>query len=162
MKSFSIISKFISFNPNKNELLIKFSFLGKEELKAIEDIYKEKRSINLGVTPLRQQSKTYKQLKRYYAMIKAILKGVGEPATSENVDALDEFFKETIFPKEEISSGLMDKINDISSRRIDSVKTITTKRNMSIRQLNDVMDKIEEMYSEIDFNKEIDEDYETI
>jgi len=98
-KKNNIICKPIKFDTKDNTLVFKTYFLSPENLKFIEESILEEKEIVAKLSTKREsRNKQYHQQKFYYWFLSQILLKSNEYPTSDNLYALDDYIRRSLFP----------------------------------------------------------------
>lgn len=97
MSEIKLIGNIIKFNPDTNELTYKVGFLTPEKLEAIEQILQDKENpTSIIIKKGGVKEKTYPQLKKYFHLLKEILKQKDIPLMASNIKTLDTHIKKSM------------------------------------------------------------------
>jgi hypothetical protein len=88
----------IDYDPNLETIIIKVDFLSIENQRILEDLFKNKSEFSFFFRKPFRQSKTYMQLRKYFRLLKQILRKQDIYPDSEVVRALDIEIKKSILP----------------------------------------------------------------
>lgn len=136
------IGKLVKFDPIKRHLTVRVDFLDPEKQEIIEKIIQEQNDISFNFSKPFRRLKTYAQLKTYYRDLSIILTKLDIDPISENVRALDEEIKKSIFPCQFL---------EVWGERIPLVPS---KANMTTDQMSEMIRYVKEHYAKL-----LDEQY---
>ena len=122
------------YNPEIDEITIKLSFTGSDKQAMIEQLFKESDDIAFSFSHSFRKSKTYKQLKMYFRLLKQILIKQEVPPTSDNVKALDEYIKKSL---------LECKYLEVGGKNIPIVPS---KADLSLEKMSELIERIMDIY----------------
>jgi uncharacterized glyoxalase superfamily metalloenzyme YdcJ len=142
-KATKTLGKIISLDPISKTASVKFDLLDSDTLASLEFIANTKQSTEITFNEPYSPSKTYEQLKRYYAMLKAILLSFNIPVNSKTMKTLDQDTKERALPCEFII---------IDEQKIPVPPP--SKADMTVDQLNVMMAWLEKTYKKINWQAE--------
>lgn len=137
MEKNRFLGHILSFNPETNILSIKVDFLDPEKQEIIEKIAIEKSVFSFWFTRPFTKSKTYKQLRYYFRLLKKIVVGFGVQPTAEVIKALDIEHKKRCFPAQNIDLG-----NQI-------IPVVKSKADMSLEEMIYLITELKETYAEL-------------
>jgi hypothetical protein len=158
--SLPLLAKIVNFDPVTNLITFKASFLDEDHLKVLEEAVISGKLIKLEIKFRIRVLKTYNQLKRFFAMVKAILLGVKESPNSENVKLIRQEYVARKYFKQVNNRNidLIEKVNNASATPenfdVNSVQ-VRSLATLSKEEINEVMQDLEQDYLEIFSNKEL-------
>ncbi len=137
------MAKPIKWNNDLSEITLSTKFMSPDQIQTLIDFINEDKYIKIKVSLIKQLSKSYKQLQKYYADINKILSAIGVEITKDNVQTIDYELKKSVM--------------DCEVKIVDGKPFIIvpSKSNMTVEQMNYLIHKLEETYSflGIDFSK---------
>lgn len=137
------MAKPIKWNNDLSEVTLSTKFMSPDQIQTLIDFINEDKYIKIKVSLIKQLSKSYKQLQKYYADINKILLAIGVEVTKDNVQTIDYELKKSVM--------------DCEVKIVDGKPFIIvpSKSNMTVEQMNYLIQKLEETYSflGIDFSK---------
>lgn len=137
------MAKPIKWNGDLSEVTLSTKFMSPDQVQTLIDFINEDKYIKIKVSLIKQLSKSYKQLQKYYADINKILSAIGVEITKDNVQTIDYELKKSVM--------------DCEVKIVDGKPFIIvpSKSNMTVEQMNYLIQKLEETYSflGIDFSK---------
>lgn len=137
------MAKPIKWNNDLSEITLSTKFMSPDQIQTLIDFINEDKYIKIKVSLIKQLSKSYKQLQKYYADINKILSAIGVEITKDNVQTIDYELKKSVM--------------DCEVKIVDGKPFIIvpSKSNMTVEQMNYLIQKLEETYSflGIDFSK---------
>jgi hypothetical protein len=136
------------WNPASSEVILKLSFLDNEAFSDIEELVEEQKPVNIKIGSRQaKEQKTLKQLKRVWLMFSEIVLSTEEPLTAENRNMIEEYCRQTLYPRKTLHSAVLDKaVENFGTLTMDEPVRLS---GMSIEQLNATMKRIEETWPEI-------------
>jgi hypothetical protein len=149
----SIIGTVVKIDSVRNEFTIRCPFLTEEHLKCLEEHYTTRKSIKFVVKTVFRKLKTYPQLKRFFAMLKAIIIDVGWLPNSENMSVIrKEYVEPNFFPKKEKNINFIEQVHTncdhVKNFNMDFEEPLPLK-SLTVDQLAEVMNRIEGDYSKV-------------
>lgn len=136
MSNFEFYGKPIHWDKDLSEITIRTKFLNPDQIQTISDwINNGDTYIRVKVSLVKQFSKTFQQLKKYYADINKILFASGIEINKDNVISVDYELKKSVLDCE---------IKVIDGR---SFIVLPSKSNMTVEDLNFLIQQLEETYS---------------
>ena len=137
------MAKPIKWNNDLSEVTLYTKFMSPDQIQTLIDFINEDKYIKIKVSLIKQLSKSYRQLQKYYADINKILSAIGVEITKDNVQTIDYELKKSVM--------------DCEVKIVDGKPFIIvpSKSNMTVEQMNYLIQKLEETYSflGIDFSK---------
>lgn len=144
MGQVKILGRTIKYDIVTDEITFKASLASPEVKKHLEKLASDGKSNILIFDDTNSSTpKTYPQLTRYYAMLKTILLTLGFEPNSKNMDTLDDDAKKRALPCEYL---------EIEGQRVPVPPP--SKANMTIDQLNVLMEFLESTYAHLKINWE--------
>lgn len=153
MASSAFLGKLLSINHVTNTVTFKYSFLDAEGLKMLEDLATSKEVVRHTVKSNIRKPKSYAQLTRFFAMVKAIIIDTGFPPISENVLTFrKDYVAENYFPKKQKNIEFLEKVykdaENLENFNLEIEEPKALSKLTSV-ELTDVMEKVSQDYSEI-------------
>jgi hypothetical protein len=158
--SLPLLGKIVNYDPKEDLIIIKASFLDDEQRKLLERAYESKQLLKIVIKFRIRVLKTYEQLTRFFAMMKAIILGVGEEPTSQNVENVRKNYVVSKYVEHVGNENLdiLEKVNNASStpESFDVHRSIPRSlATFSKEELHELMERIEQDYPEIFCNEEL-------
>lgn len=137
MKEQRFLGHILSYDCEKDIIILKADFLDMEKQEIIEQIAKEQTVFSFCFTRPFKKSKTYSQLKYYFKLLKQIVIGFGVTPSSEVIKSLDNEHKKRCFPAQNIDLG-----NQV-------IPVVKSKADMTFEEMQYLTEELKETYSEI-------------
>jgi hypothetical protein len=143
--------KIVDFNPITNKVTFDLCFLDEDIIESLDEGYKSQKVLKVNFTERFKQLKTYPQIQRVHAMMKAIMLHQGETPSKEGFKSIKSFLEESVFPTRPINTHFLSKCLEGSTLKNDNLKDeeIITLSEQTIDELSKVMQKIEDSWPEI-------------
>lgn len=132
--SIKYLCNLVRLNVDTDELTIKLKFLTPEKMEILENLIIDKSSLSFTFSKPNKTSKTYKQLKMYYRLLKLILQKREIDVTSQNIKALDLHIKKNLLQCEFVN---LDE---------SSIPIIPSKANLSLEEMKHLIENIIDLY----------------
>jgi len=134
------LGKLIAYNVDRNTITLKCDFISPSKLKIMEELFveaKDGKYVSFYFRSTQRIPKTYPQLKKYYQLIKDILKKLNIEPEADTIKTFDEEIKKNALRCESIV--IYDK----------EIPIIPSKANMSIEELSKLIEYIYNVYGEL-------------
>jgi len=137
-----IISTMKNFDIVNHTITLDISFLTPNQIELLQKLYTEQTPFTIVISSQVKKLKTYKQLRTYFMLLHQILVKSDIPITKENIQALDRYIMENLFP-----CATLELNGQI-------IKCPPSKRFLSIEEFNELIKIILDTFSYLDLRIE--------
>ncbi|HPC10015.1 MAG TPA: hypothetical protein PLN85_02950 [archaeon] len=132
-----------NLNFDNNTILLQFSFLNLNQIELLQQLNDSKQFFTISIFNIKSKNlKTYKQLKTYFMLLKQILSKSDIPITKDNIQSLDRYIMENLFPCATL------ELNG------QTIKCPPSKRFLSIDDFNELLKIVLDTFSYLDIKIE--------
>jgi len=140
----------VRYDVYKNEVTFKLSFLNVDKMQFLEDMITSGKDLVIEITEQKRRSKSNAQLRRYHGMLKSVLVAEKIRPTPKRVKGLDTYVKENLIECDTID--FEEGFDENGEPIIRRIILPPSKANMSIEELNDLMNRVEEKFSHLNID----------
>lgn len=144
MSEFSVLGRFVNFDVDTRNLVLSMDFLDQDTQRNIEQAVMEGKQTKIIFKLKFNQTQKGRYQRCWYGSLEKIMKSdqYQMAPVAENMDALDDYLRESIFPARKLYIGGVEVIS------------VSRMRHLSEDQLQICINKLHERYSYLTINKQ--------